>query len=603
MKAARIIVSLLSFLYVSIVSSQEYYTPTRSDTWVVQDALNRKIDNKEYSNRRKNKTVGLFYFIWQGAHGYDQHSGGLPNQGVMPAAPYDTVSPYDISEMLRENPDNPQYGPVHAFHYWGQPYMGYYLANDEWIIRKHAQMISDAGIDVIILDVTNGPIYMPQVKKICEVYTRMRKEGNATPQIAFIISSNPEPTFQNLYNSFYKQGLYRELWFEWKGKPLVLCQPEAITEDIRDQFTVRRTWFASSWDWFGDGKDKWTWADLYPQQPGWHENPDIPEEISVCAATHPTSNIGRSFHNGKQPEPKDFRSGEGLYFAEQFDRALEVDPEFVFVTGWNEWVAMRFTNGAAGEMLGKKIKEGDTYFVDQYNEEYSRDIEPMKGGFGDNYYYQMVDYVRKYKGVNESPVYSKEPSIKIDGKMDKWNKVKSFYLDDKGDIADRNHPGWGRIRNYSNNTGRNDIIESRVSCDGKNLYFYVKTNDILSPYTDKNWMRLFIQIEGFNMDNWEGFQYVVNNKVKNSTDTYLQHSSGGWNWQDVGTIKYQIKGNEMELAISLSDLEIKDKNKFIINFKWIDNAVDDGDIIECIDNGDAAPNGRFRYQFSYNSAK
>ena len=30
-------------------------------------------------------------------------------------------------------------------------------------------------------------------------------------------------------------------------------------------------------------------------------------------------------------------------------------------------------------------------FVDQFDQEHSRDIEPMKGGHGDNYYYQMVD--------------------------------------------------------------------------------------------------------------------------------------------------------------------------------------------------------------------
>ncbi|MFV0418726.1 MAG: hypothetical protein ACK5KT_08365 [Dysgonomonas sp.] len=336
--------------------SQSYYTPAHSDTWVAQDALSRKIDNHDYPQRRTNKKVGIFYFIWQGAHGYDHHSAGLADESLMKASPTDTVSPYDISEMLLENPDNPQYGPEHAFHYWGQPHMGYYLPNDEWIIRKHAQMISDAGIDVIIIDVTNAAIYIPQVIRICEVYTRMRKEGNTTPQISFIINSNPKPTLQRLYTSFYEKDLFRDLWFEWKGKPLLLCPPEGTTPEMHQFFTIRHAWFASSWDWFGDGKDKWTWADLYPQKAGWHESPDKPEEVSVCAATHPTSNIGRSFHNGKQPEPEDFKSGEGLFFAEQFNRALEIDPEFIFITGWNEWVAMRFTNGAAGEMLGKKLK-------------------------------------------------------------------------------------------------------------------------------------------------------------------------------------------------------------------------------------------------------
>lgn len=111
---------------------QNYYTPTQSDTWVATDALGRTVGENIINFRRAHKTVGLFYFIWQGAHGYDHHSGSLPDEGVMTATATDSISPYDISEMLRRNPENPAYGPVHAFHYWGQPYLGYYLPDDEW---------------------------------------------------------------------------------------------------------------------------------------------------------------------------------------------------------------------------------------------------------------------------------------------------------------------------------------------------------------------------------------------------------------------------------------------------------------------------------------
>ncbi|MFV0418727.1 MAG: hypothetical protein ACK5KT_08370 [Dysgonomonas sp.] len=222
----------------------------------------------------------------------------------------------------------------------------------------------------------------------------------------------------------------------------------------------------------------------------------------------------------------------------------------------------------------------------------------MKGGFGDNYYYQMTDFIRKFKGVNTMPISKRESKMKIDGKTDKWNKINNTYIDDIGDITHRNHAGWGRIKNYSDNTGRNDIIQSKVSCDGKNIYFYVKTVADITPYTDKNWMRLFIEVNDSSNKNWEGFSFVINNKIKNDKETFLQKSSGGWNWQDATVINYKINRNEMELAIPLSSLNITDK-KFSISFKWIDNAVANGDIIECIDKGDTAPNGRFRYQFVY----
>ena len=84
---------------------------------------------------------------------------------------------YDISKLLVANPDNPNYGPIHAFHHWGESYFGYYLPDYEWVIRKHAQMLSDAGVDVLILDITNAAIYQSQVTKIAEVYRQLRREG------------------------------------------------------------------------------------------------------------------------------------------------------------------------------------------------------------------------------------------------------------------------------------------------------------------------------------------------------------------------------------------------------------------------------------------
>ena len=62
----------------------------------------------------------------------------------------------------------------------------------------------------------------------------------------------------------------------------------------------------------------------------------IARTVVVAAAQHPMSNIGRSYVAGKQPPPDRQQSDRGLYFAEQWQRAHAVDPEFVFVTGWND---------------------------------------------------------------------------------------------------------------------------------------------------------------------------------------------------------------------------------------------------------------------------
>lgn len=549
----------------------------------------------QYPKYRDDRIVGIFYFLWAGAHGYDVHEDH--NEVQVPKAT-DVNSPYDINEILKANPANPEYGPVHAFHHWGKPYFDYYVSNDRWVIRKHAQMLSDVGVDVVFFDVTNGYHYLPTVNILCEEYEAMRKNGNRTPQIAFVLNNSAAQTLNAIYTQFYALRRYPDLWFKWENKPLVLCPDDpAIPAVQKSFFTMRYAWFDSRGTWFGDGLNKWTWGDYYPQCAG-RSASDPKEQISVLPATHPTSNIGRSYDGQTQPaNPTPESSGAGIYFKLQAQRALEIDPKIVFLTSWNEWIAMRFTDGAASSFLGKPIKSGDTYFVDQYNHEYSRDLEPVDGGFGDNYYYYMADFIRKYKGVKPIEADKENHSIAIDGIFDDWKEVKAVYTDDKGDTMARNHYGYGRIGTLINNTGRNDLVETRIAADNSNIYFYVKTASDITAYTDASWMRLFIDVNGSLTPKWEGFGFVANNTVNTNTSTTLERSNGGWSWEKVMDINYRISKTEMELAIPLSALGISKANGYSIDFKWIDNAVKWGDIKECMSDGDSAPNYRFRYRY------
>ncbi|MBC7653726.1 MAG: hypothetical protein H7098_04535 [Oligoflexus sp.] len=575
-------------------TSKNLISSSKADTWVANDDLGRTLPINQ--SQKKDKYVGIFYFIWQGAHGYDQHGKGMrADEGVIQKSGEEKNSPYDISKMLKENPENPQYGPINAFHHWAEPYFGYYLPDDEWVIRKHAQMLSDAGIDVIILDVTNAAIYLPQVTKIANVYRQMRSEGLSTPYFSFIINSKPEQTVNKLYENIYAKGLFKDLWFFWKGKPLLLAPPENQSQEIKDFFNIRQSWaWSKGQEWFGDGKDKWTWVDHTPQSYGWHESKDKPEQISVSVAEHPMSNIGRSFHDGKEPEVK--QPKKGFYFAEQWKRALEVDPEFVFVTGWNEWVAMRFDNGNAKNFLGKPIKKGETYFVDLYNEEYSRDAEPMKDGFGDNYYYQLVNNIRKYKGTREIPVYKEIDNITINGNFKDWDKVKAVFYDDKDDTFHRNHPGYGSIKEYINNTGRNDIVKAKVALDNTYISFYVETTKPITGYGTANWMNLFISLNNKELPNWEGYQFLVNGNPKNQESTNIAKSLGGWKWENKANVSYKISGNKMEIKIPKKALDINSED-FTLDFKWADNVPTNKGAINFLDKGDAAPNARFNYRY------
>ena len=91
----------------------------------------------------------------------------------------------------------------------------------------------------------------------------------------------------------------------------------------------------------------------------------------------------------------------------------------------------------------------------------------------------------------------------------------------------------------------------------------------------------------------------MNHKVSSEGTTTLEKCAGGWKWSKVADVKFAVSGNEMELAIPLSALGITNAKTFTVDFKWVDNAVADGDIQTCMRDGDSAPNGRFRYRYKF----
>ena len=79
---------------------------------------------------------------------------------------------------------------------------------------------------------------------------------------------------------------------------------------------------------------------------------------------------------------------------------------------------------------------GPVNFVDEFNAEYSRDIEPMKGGHGDAYYYQLISNVRRFKGARALPQAGPERTIKIGNNFAQWQAMQPEYRDDQFDLSD-----------------------------------------------------------------------------------------------------------------------------------------------------------------------
>ncbi|HWH68425.1 MAG TPA: hypothetical protein VNT26_03530, partial [Candidatus Sulfotelmatobacter sp.] len=209
---------------------------TFSDTWMATDGLGRTLPGAEVCGApRPGKVVGIFYFLW------------LEGKGPV----------YDLTKLLAKDPAKPAYGPPGAFHFWGEPLFGYYRSDDEWVIRRHASLLADAGIDVVIFDVTNGFTYDNTYLALCRVFTELRRQGLRTPQIAFIAHSGSDKVVRSLYQNFYAKNLYPDLWFRWQGRPLFLASPKGLDGTLTNFFTLRESWaWTDPRGWFGNGQDK-----------------------------------------------------------------------------------------------------------------------------------------------------------------------------------------------------------------------------------------------------------------------------------------------------------------------------------------------------------
>ncbi len=549
---------------------------TMPDTWAATDALGRTLlTAPDVPQPRQEKAVGIFYFLW-----LDLQYG-----------PYDVTKALAKDPNAMQNPNSPVWGPMQAYHHWGEPMYGYYLNTDPWVLRRHATMLTDAGIDVVIFDVTNSATYPDSWKALCETWTQMRKEGLKTPQIAFLCPFwNPMGSLGQLWEQLYKPGLYRDLWWVWKGKPLIMADKAQVPDEMKDFFTFRKPMPS----YFGNptGPDQWSWLEKYPQR--MYKNSEGENEMMVVGTAQNGIDgrlgsmsegdrvYGRTWHN----DARDTSPGavdRGPNFAEQFEHALKEDPNFIFITGWNEWIAMRF-----GEFNGIKKP---VMFVDQFDQEYSRDIEPMKGGHTDNYYYQMVNYIRRFKGARSVPKASREISINKNTSWAAWQKVSPTYLDATGEILPRDHNGIGKELHYTDKSGRNDIRMCKIARDAKNLVFYVECTKKISPRTDAQWMQLFISTG--HGPAWEGYQFAVN-RISPSSKAVLEVCEGGWKWRKLASVDYKLDGNKLMIIIPRKLLGFATK-AVDLQFKWADNCLKGGDIISAWTQGDTAPSGRARY--------
>ncbi len=597
----RNLLSIISILLFHVSSSAQ--GNVNSDYWAATDALGRQLH--EYAAPTKTKTVIMFYWTW-----HQQEDASAPNS-----------EPKNITQILKKYPkaikdmNHPAWKEKYPgnYYYWDEPLFGYYRSTDKWVLRKHAEMLADAKVDAVFFDCTNGTFTWDEsTDALLKIWNKAQKDGVNVPKIGFLLPFGPVKhalvSLRHLYQRLYKPGKYKNLWFYWNGKPCIMAYPDSLKNTQEDQEIKAFFTFRPGQPDYVNGPsikrtDQWGWLENYPQH-GYGKNAQgeyelvtvgvsqnaCPETNGHCSAFNKPGSHSRSytFKNGFDPRSESYLYGAN--FQEQWSRAYELNPQAVFITGWNEWIAGMWTR--------KHGWTGDPFsFVDEFDWDHSRDIEPVKswGNKGDVYYMQLVENIRKFKGTKKQDKPSAPQTVTLK-RFDEWKNVTPLYSSYKGNTLHRDELGKSNIH-YIDNSGRNDIVIAKVARDNTFIYFYVETAQVLSRHTDNNWMMLFIDSDRDKSTGWEGYDFVVNYKSPSKRKAFLQKSfQNKWIWKNDIAIDYFYKDSQLVLRIPRKELKLNNR-KLDFEFKWVDNMQDEGNIMDFYVSGDAAPGGRFNFVF------
>ena len=330
---------------------------------------------------------------------------------------------HDISKILA---GEQEWGGSPSFHYWSKPALGYYCSSNREVIRTHMTQLYTAGVDFIILDHTNlgyGTIENPvdrvlmvdaPMTAIFETIMEMRAEGLGTPYVVVWVGGGGDERLYNyLYDNFYGQEKWADCFVYWDGKPFLLTTTlHDETNPAPAQFTTRCMGGLLGLQAARNGQ--WNFLALNNAKFCTENAEGEAEQIPVCVAAQETYMSADTAHG---------RIG-GLFWYAQWQSAFQFRPKFVTLTWWNEWTAQRlYIQGGA--------YDGQYHFTDAYSPEYSRDIEPMEGGHGDQYYRWMIEYIAAYKNHKDCPMLVEEEYLQeenreaVDIFLKKFSKGKS----------------------------------------------------------------------------------------------------------------------------------------------------------------------------------
>lgn len=289
---------------------------------------------------------------------------------------------------------------------WDMPLIGSYSSFDRDVIKKHGEWLRDAGVDFVFVDWSNNVKYDPAVgmkkwtgldfetvEKATETLFDVWSDLEGAPKICIFTGPGHEQTqysnviengimakkTQQIYDTFLANEKYAKQYFNYEGKPLLMCYAatpaffDTKTSPYNDErFTIRWvTGYVGQQSTLYDEKTRasymmWSWEERGVQT--FAVNGKYAECMTVCASTRAQGEEGSDGYIAAAGRDN------GATFRTQWARAQAIGVKIALVVSWNEWTT-----------------------AEQYSAEISKDIEPSEI-YGTLYLDILRNQIRLFKG-------------------------------------------------------------------------------------------------------------------------------------------------------------------------------------------------------------
>ncbi len=420
-------------------------------------------------------------------------------------------------------------------------------------------------------------------------------------------------TAEQIYDTFYKTNTYPEAWYCVDGKPMIIAYtdgaldkaeadsrgdttlvPRDMSQEMQDFFYIRDP----EWPYDAAQPNGWPYTDWEFPQPlnggdmisvSISAHTACPYSFSVSRGDRWPDNWGRGWDISKKVNVEaDIM--KGTFFDSQWKIAYKRDPRFVMVTGWNEWVAGKNTYV---EQAGSEY-----CFVDNFDMQYSRDAEPMKGGYEDAYFVQLIERIRgfKYNSMEGKIAATVKKTVDVMGPAAQWNDVNAVYRRVGRDDGSRRATDAARDQLYEQPAVRNNLTEIRVTVDAENLYFYIKSESDIVSVDEADWMNLFIGTGSTpTQKGWESYEFVINRSRTGSTATIEKLNADFTGEALEATATFSVQGSVMQISVPRAALGLTEAEDFY--FKVADGVSDTDEIMDYYVTGRSMPMGRLSYLY------